>query len=165
MSNDITHQNTRFHWSLLKSPGNLTLQYVALHCTFYSTIENCSACCTTSRGIKLAASQALLLRSACSLPIKQVSLYQEGLICLRFLARSWRQPPCFAEHQFTRLTGHFRVHVCFFLTASLGAQQCRTNYHHKNLALILTLKRRQTRTQKWPVGHRRNVRCLSSITN
>ena len=28
LSNDITHQNTRFYWSLLKSPGNLhqTLQ-------------------------------------------------------------------------------------------------------------------------------------------
>ena len=36
-SNDITHQNTRFHFSLLKPPGNLTLNYVHLHYTFHST--------------------------------------------------------------------------------------------------------------------------------
>ena len=73
LSNDITHQNTSFHWSLLKSPGNLTLHYVALHYTFHTTIENFSACCNTSRGIKLAASQAWRLRSACSLAIINVS--------------------------------------------------------------------------------------------
>ena len=38
--------------------------------TFHSTIENFSACCNTSHGIKLAASQADRLRSACSLAIK-----------------------------------------------------------------------------------------------
>ena len=70
LSNDITHQNTRFHWSLLKSPGNLILHCVHLHYTFHSTIENFSACYNTSRGIKLAASQASRLRSACSLAIK-----------------------------------------------------------------------------------------------
>ena len=37
LSNKITHQNTRFHWSLLKSPGNPTLHYVHLHYTFHST--------------------------------------------------------------------------------------------------------------------------------
>ena len=35
--------------------------------TFHSTIENFSACCNTSRGIKLGASQADRIRSACSL--------------------------------------------------------------------------------------------------
>ena len=40
-----------------------------LHYTFHSTIVNFSACCNTSRGIKLAASRADRLRSACSLVI------------------------------------------------------------------------------------------------
>ena len=44
LSNDITHQNKRFHWSLLKSPGNLHLT-LHLHYTFHSTIDNFSACC------------------------------------------------------------------------------------------------------------------------
>ena len=38
-----------------------------LHYTFHNTVENFSACCNTSCGIKLAASQADRLRSACSL--------------------------------------------------------------------------------------------------
>ena len=38
-----------------------------LHYTFHSTIENFSACCNTLRDIKLAASQADRLRSACLL--------------------------------------------------------------------------------------------------
>ena len=41
-----------------------------LHYTFNSTIKNFSACCNTSRGIKLAVSEADRLRSACSLAIK-----------------------------------------------------------------------------------------------
>ena len=75
LSNDITHQNTRSHWFLLKSPGNLTLHYVALHYTFHTTIENFSACCNTSRGIKLAASQASHLLSACSLTINRAVFF------------------------------------------------------------------------------------------
>ena len=67
LSNDITHQNTRFHWSLLKSPGNLTSYYVALH--FSHNDRDFSACCNTSRGIKLATLQASRLRSACLLAI------------------------------------------------------------------------------------------------
>ena len=66
LSNDSTHQNTRFQWSVLKSPWNPTLQ---LHYTFHSTIENFSACCNTSRGIKLSASQTSRFRAACSLAI------------------------------------------------------------------------------------------------
>ena len=42
--------------------------------TFYSTIKNFSACCNTSRGIKLAASQADRLRLDCSLAIKRHDL-------------------------------------------------------------------------------------------
>ena len=85
LSNDITHQNTRFHWSLLKSPGNLTLHYVALHYTFHTAIENFSACCNTFRGIKLAASQASRFRSACSLamisddPIHAIRKQDKGI--------------------------------------------------------------------------------------
>ena len=35
----------------LKSPGNLTLHYMALHYTFHTTIENFSACCNISLGL------------------------------------------------------------------------------------------------------------------
>ena len=84
LSNDIPHQNTRFYWYLLKSSGNLTLHYVALHYTFHTTIENFSACCNTSRGIKLAASQASRLRSACSLAI--ISTYFPNLEFVSFKA-------------------------------------------------------------------------------
>ena len=55
--------------------------------------------------------------------------------------------------------GHFRVHVCFLFKASLSAKfflwklvfihmQSGTNYHHKNFALRLALKRRLTWTRK-----------------
>ena len=70
LSNDITHQNTWFQWSPLKSLGNLTLHYIHLHYTFHSRIKNFSACCSTSCGIKLAPSQASRLRWACLLEIK-----------------------------------------------------------------------------------------------
>ena len=95
LSNDITHQNTRFHCYLLKSPGNLTLHYVALPYNFDTTIENFSACCNTSRGIKLAASQASRLRSACSLaiiskyfPNLEFESFKALLHCAIFPARS-----------------------------------------------------------------------------
>ena len=55
---------------LLKSAGNL---HLTLH-TFHSTIENFYACCNTSRGIKLAASQADHLSLACSLATKRHDL-------------------------------------------------------------------------------------------
>ena len=70
LSKDIILQNTRFHWSLLNLQGTLHYTNVVLHYSFHSTIENFSACCTTSRGIKLAASQASRIHSACSLAIR-----------------------------------------------------------------------------------------------
>ena len=60
--------NYTWDLTLLKSPGNLHLT-LHPHYTFHSTIVNFSACCNTSRGITLAASQADRLRSACSLAV------------------------------------------------------------------------------------------------
>ena len=42
-------------------------------------MENFSACCNTSRGIKLAASQADRLRSACSLAMTTLYINENGL--------------------------------------------------------------------------------------
>ena len=83
--------NYTWNLTLLKSPGNLHLT-LHLHYTFYSTIKNFSACCNTSRGIKLAASQADCLCSASSLAIKRhdlcctTALHVDGQmqICLNF---------------------------------------------------------------------------------
>ena len=57
----------------LKFLGNLHLTLHS-HYTFHSTIENFSACCNPSPGVKLAASQADRLRSACLLAITKPKL-------------------------------------------------------------------------------------------
>ena len=67
-----------YMWNItpLKSPGNLHLT-LHLHYTFHSMIEDFSASCNTLRAIKLAASQANRLCSACLLPITVCRQFQQ----------------------------------------------------------------------------------------
>ena len=56
--------------------------------------------------------------------------------------------------------GLFRFHVCLLFNASLRAKFLwkLVNYHHKNFALRLALKRRRTWTRKWPICPEQNER-------
>ena len=107
--------NYTWNLTLLTSPGNLHLT-LHLHYTFYSTIENFSACCNTSRGIKLVASQADRLRSAYSLAINiSNSCFLLDICSCTGSLRIW---PCFKEKYFhirsrTKRNALFDVHVPF----------------------------------------------------
>ena len=64
----LQQRSSKVSWNYTWNLTALNPQGIyTLHYTFHSTIENFSACCNTSCGTKLAASQADRLRSACSL--------------------------------------------------------------------------------------------------
>ena len=84
--------------------------------------------------------------------------------CCYFFFPWWMTPLWRALTSNCRLNSKskFRVHVSLLFKASLSAKsflwklvfihmESRTNYHHKNFALKLALKRRQTWTRKWPI--------------
>ena len=48
--------------------------------------------------------------------------------------------------------GHFRVQFSLYFKASLREKsESRTNYHNKNFALRLALKKRLSETRKWSI--------------
>ena len=89
--------NYTWNQTLVTSPWNLHLT-LHLHYTFHSTIENFSACYNTSSGIKLAASKADRLRSACSLAINSSnSCFLLDICGCTGSLRIW---PCFKRKYF-----------------------------------------------------------------
>ena len=99
----------------LKFRGNLHLTLHS-HYTFHSTIENFSACCNPSRGVKLAASQADRLRSACLLATTKPKL-------LMMLCHS-------ANFEVTRMEGGRSLSPSFRRFTDMTLIMQESSYHH-----------------------------------